>query len=295
MSNENSRKRKFGDRRDGRRLRTLDSNIKLSPFIMKSKSETSNYFSDSIDITEAESFLRYKRTNGYPGIGLLHLFIAAYIRVASQYPGINRFVSGQRIFARNNIEFVMMIKTELKVDAAETTIKALFDPGDTIDDVYRKLGAEISKVRNAGEATDTDDAADMLTKLPRLLLKFAVWLIAVLDYFGILPESLLKASPFHGSVMITDLGSIGLPAIHHHLYNIGNLPLFIALGVKRKAFETGKDGSVTERRFADYSLTMDERICDGFYFSQVFRLFKSILRDPRVLENPPDTVYPDVG
>lgn len=290
----NERKRRFGDRSDGRRLRTLDPYNGLTPYIMKFKSEASNYFSDSIDITDVEKFLRDKRMHGYPGMGLLHLFIAAYIRSAAQYPGINRFISGQRVFARNNIEFVMTIKTEMKISSSETSVKAIFDPRDTINDVYNKLGAEIGKVREAGEATDTDDVAKALMKIPRVFLKFAVWLINFLDYFGKLPKALLKASPFHGSVIITDLGSIGLPAIYHHLYNIGNMPLFIAIGAKRKAFVTKKDGSAIERKYVDYMLTIDERICDGFYFSQVFRLFKGILRDPWVLNEPPESVTEDV-
>ena len=290
----NVRKKRFGDRSDGRRLRSLDAISGLSPFIMKKKSETSNYFSDSIDITEAERFLREKRKNGYPGMGLLHLFVASYIRVASQYPAINRFVSGQRLFARYNIEFLMMIKTELKSDATETSIKTVFGPTDTISVVYERIKAEIAKVREAGDATDADDAAKMLMKMPRLILKFAVRVIEILDYFGKLPKSLLKASPFHGSIVITDLGSIGLPAIHHHLYDIGNLPIFISIGAKRKTYVTAKDGTVSERKFVDYALTMDERICDGFYFSQVFRVFKSILLNPSMLDEPPETVVEDV-
>ena len=188
----------------------------------------------------------------------------------------------------------MMIKTEMKSDATETSIKVIFDPADTINDVYRKLRIEIDKVKEAGEATDTDDAARLLMKMPRFILKFAVRVILALDYFGKLPKSLMKASPFHGSMIITDLGSIGLPAIHHHLYNIGNMPIFIAIGAKRKAFVVKKDGSVVERKYVDYTLTMDERICDGFYFSQVFRLFKRILLDPQSLDAPPETIVEDV-
>lgn len=288
------RKRRFGDRSDGRRLRSLSPVYGLMPFIMKVKSDACNYFADSVEITEAEKYLRVKRLNGYPGIGILHVFIAAFIRVSSQYPGINRFISGQRVFARFNIEYVMTVKKELKASADETSIKALFDPRDTISDVYRKLGAEIDKVKVAGNATDTDDVAAALMRLPRLLLKFAIWLIIFLDYFGRLPKMLLKASPFHGSVIITDLGSIGLPAIYHHLYNLGNLPVFISIGAKRKSFVVKKDGSVVERKYVDYMLVLDERICDGFYFSQAFRLFKSLLRDPWALDLPPESVVEDI-
>ena len=291
---EKNRKRRFGDRKEGRRLRTIDPYNAFALFIMRSRSDASNYMSESIEISEAERFIREKRLNGYPGIGILHLIIAAYIRVVSRYPAINRFVSGQRIFSRNNIEFVMTIKKEMKTDAPETSIKVFFDPRDTITDVYSKLNAEIDKVRGAGENTDTDDVAKTLMKIPRLLLKFIVRFLENLDYFGLLPKSLLKASPFHGSVIITDLGSLGVSAIYHHLYNFGNLPVFIALGAKRKALELINDGSVAERKYLDYKIVADERICDGFYFSQALKLFKSLLRKPAVLDTPPETVVEDI-
>ncbi|MCL2409224.1 MAG: hypothetical protein FWC96_06375 [Oscillospiraceae bacterium] len=286
-------KKRLGDRKDGRRLRTLEPYNGLIPFIMKVKSDASNFFADSIEITEAEKFLRAKRIDGQPGLGLLHLFVATFVRTASQYPGINRFVSGQRVFAREYVEFVTTVKKEMRINAPETSIKIAFDPRDTIDDVYNKLNAEVAKVKDAA-MTDTDDVAKALMKIPRLLLKFVISLLTTLDYFGKLPKSLIKASPFHGSLTISDVGSIGIPVIYHHLYNFGNMPLFISFGAKRKVYETQPDGTVIQRKYIDFTLVMDERICDGFYFSQAFKLFRSILRNPQVLETPPETVIEDV-
>jgi len=116
-----TRKRRFGDRYEGRRIRTLPSYNGLVPFIMKKRNDANNCLSDTIEITEIERYLRQKRTNGYPGMGLLHVFIAAYIRVVAQYPAVNRFVSGQRIFARNNIVFVMVVKKGMNINAPETS------------------------------------------------------------------------------------------------------------------------------------------------------------------------------
>ena len=261
---------------------------------MKTKNDANNLMTESVEITEAERFLRSKRLDGYQGMGLLHLFIAAYIRVVSQYPAINRFVVGQRIYAANEIVYVMTIKKAMKTEADETTIKVVFDPRDTINDVYTKLKVEIDKVKAAGEDTGTDDLAGTLMKLPRLLLKFCVFFLGVMDYFGRIPKSLTDASPFHGSMIITDLGSIGLPTVYHHLYNFGTMPLFVAFGPKRKAIELKSDGSAAERKYLDYSVTLDERICDGFYFSQVFKLFKNIIQKPQILDEPPETVIEDI-
>ena len=131
-------------------------------------------------------------------------------------------------------------------------------------------------------------------KIPRLLLRFTVAFLEMLDYFGLLPKVLIDLSPFHGSVIITDLGSIGLPAIYHHLYNFGNLPVFIALGPKRRVYEHNADGKVVLRKYIDCKLVVDERICDGFYFSQAFKYFKSLLRNPEELDQPPGEVIEDI-
>jgi hypothetical protein len=288
------RKRRFGDRREGRRLRTLDPYNAMTAFIMKEKSDASNYFSDQLEITEVDRYLRKKRQEGYPGIGMLHLFVATYIRVAAQYPAINRFCSGQRIYARDNVEFVMTIKKQLRTDAGETSIKVGFDRAATINDVYKGINKEISKVKNDGAVTNTDDIAATLMKLPRLILRFVVAFLELLDYFGIMPQSIINASPFHGSVIITDLGSIGLPAIYHHLYNFGNLPIFIAIGAKKKVREPDESGKVVLRKYIDFKLVVDERICDGFYFSQAFKVFKGLLRNPEALDEPPAQVVEDI-
>ena len=288
------RKKRFGDRYEGRRIRTLPPYNALMPFIMKTRGGSSISYTDSIEISEAERFLREKRSGGYPGMGLLHLVIAAYTRVAAQYPAINRFISGQRAYARHNIELIMTVKKGMSVNATETSIRVIFDPRDTIGDVYDKMNTEIRKVKGDGDANDTDVTARVLMKVPRIFLKFVVSFLTTLDYFGKMPKSILKASPFHGSVVITDLGSIGLPPLYHHLYDFGNMPLFIALGAKRKVREITAEGKVVEKKYMDYKLVMDERICDGFYFSQVIKLFKSLVKKPRVLDTPPQSVVEDI-
>jgi hypothetical protein len=286
-------KKRRGDRHDGRRLRSLDAYHAMQSYIMVKRNDASNYFSDSIEVTEIDRYLRRKRADGMAGLGILHVIAAAYVRMAARYPGVNRFVSGQRVYARCGVELVMTIKSDLKMDAPETSVKVRLDVTDTIYDVFGKINAEIEKVKNRA-VTSTDDAASSLMKLPRLLLKFVMFTLNVLDYFGKMPKALLDASPFHGSVIITDLGSIGLPPIYHHLYNFGNLPLFIALGAKRRESETQKDGSVIERKYLDYTLVADERIADGFHFSQVYRYFKAILKTPETLDRPPEETARDI-
>lgn len=287
-------KKRVGDRKDGRKLRSLDPYNKFALYIMKTRNDANNLFTDSIEVTEIDRYLRKKRIEGFQGIGILHLFTAAYVRVISQWPGVNRFISGQKIYARNNIELVMTVKKSMSVESGETSVKVVLDPMDTTADVYNKINAEIKKVKDGASETNTDNVADTLMKIPGLVLKFVVFFLNIVDYFGLLPQSLIDASPFHGSLIITDLGSIGLPTLYHHLYNFGNIPMFISLGAKRKVNEIAADGTVVQKKYVDFSLTLDERICDGFYFSQAYKMMKSFMKNPELLDFPPETAEEDV-
>jgi len=104
----------------------------------------------------------------------------------------------------------------------------------------------------------------------------------------------LDISPMHGSLIVTDLGSIGIPPVAHHLYNFGNLPCFLAFGAKRHAVELDSSGNPAERKYVDYIITTDERICDGFYLAGSFKYLKYYLRNPRLLEAPPEKVLQDI-
>ena len=222
------------------------------------------------------------------------LFIAAYIRMVSLRPGINRFVAGRRIYARNNIEVVLTVRRSMSTTSNETTIKAVFAPTDTIFDVYRKMNEKIDEIKFGGEDNNTEQVAGALLKLPRFLLRFAVSCLRVMDYFGIIPQKLLDASPFHGSMIITDMGSLGIPPIYHHLYNFGNLPMFIAFGAKRKAVELDREGKPVERKYIDFMAVMDERVCDGYYYASSFKYMKMFMHNPALLEVPPEKVVEDL-
>ena len=287
------RKRRHGDRKDGRLIRTLAPFYTFIPFIMKDRNDASNFFSDSIDISAADAYLRKKREEGLKGVGILHLFIAAYVRTAAQYPGINRFVSGQRIYARNNIEIVMTVKRRLAINSDETTFKLVLEPTDGIDEIFRKMSAEINKIKASDNENGTDRFAAAFSKFPRFLFRAAIRLFKLLDYYGKLPQAAISVSPFHGSFFVTDLGSLGIPPIYHHLYNFGNVPIFLAFGAKHKQSYTKPDGTTEDRRYIDYKLVVDERICDGHYYATAFKHMKHYLRNPNLLDEPV-TVVSDI-
>lgn len=287
--------RRFGDRCDGRRLRSLSPIFAVSPYIMKTRNTSQNFLEDHIEITRVEQYIREKRQAGMEQFGLLHVILAAYVRTCARYPGVNRFISGQKIYARDEeIEVAMTIKKEMTTDAPDTVIKVCFTPHDTAAEVYARFNAKVREVKDAPDDTGFDALAGLFHLVPGLLLKFLVWLLGVLDYFGLLPRALMRLSPFHGSLYITSMASLGIPPIYHHLYDFGNVPVFCAFGKKRRVYETRRDGSTVLRKYVDCNFVTDERIVDGFYFASVLRCLHSLLHDPWQLDRPPEQVVRDV-
>ena len=290
----NSYKHRFGDRVDGRRIRSLNGFYNFIPFIMPQRNDALNYYEQAFEITEADRWFRRQRVSGYKGIGMLHLLIASYVRACAYLPGLNRFVVGRRIYAHNDIEIVMAVKRSLSIDATETTIKVVFEPTDTIFDVYRKMNEAIDEVKNSDEENGTEEFANKFAKLPRFLIRAAIGLIRVFDYFGLIPKSILDVSPFHGSMIITDLGSLGIGPIYHHIYNFGTLPVFVAFGAKRHVHELDRQGQVVDRKYVDAKFVLDERTVDGHYYATVFKLINRCIADPSILELPPQKVNEDI-
>ena len=285
----------WGDRLDGRRIRTQPPMAQVSPYIMVTRNTSTNYFSDSFDISAAERYVRQKRREGLSNFGLNHVLLACYTRSVAKYPGLNRFLAGQKVYTHgNDIQYCMTIKKEMSADSPDTVIKVHLTPYDTAEDVYNKFNSAVEKVKGTPLDSNFDATAQVLGMIPGVVLKFVVWVLKTMDYFGLLPKFLLEVSPFHGSVFFTSMGSLGIPPIYHHLYDFGNLPVFGSFGCKRRAYELDENGEMVQRKYIDFKFCMDERIVDGFYYAAFFKYYKRLFMHPEVLDNPPDIVNTDI-
>ncbi len=286
------RKKRFGYIKEGRRVRSLPAMSYVSHLIMKERNDAQNQFEDVVDITNIERYLDEKHKEGYTDLALLHVLLTAYARVVSDRPGINRFLAGQRIYARNNIECVMTIKKELSLESPDTCIKVELDPRDNVYNVYKKFQKTVKAAIE--EESDFDNVAKLLTKLPRPILRGIVSFLKWLDYHGWLPKALMKVSPFHGSMIVTSMGSLGIPAIYHHLYDFGTLPVFISYGNVFTADAIKRDGTRERHHFITIKVVTDERICDGYYYASAFKRLKRYLLHPETLDKTLESVTEDV-
>lgn len=290
----NNYNQRSGDRYDGRLIHTLPAYKKFLSFVKKSRSDAQSFYEQSFEVTNAEAWLEQQRGNGYSGMGMLHLFIAAYVRCVAALPALNRFVSGRRIYARDDIEVILPVSRGTSANSPETELKVEFEPTDTVFDVYNKLNRAYDKLNSSEDHTRVEELAEKIVKFPRFLVRFIVWLLNAADFFGLLPRKILDSSPFHGSVRINDLSSLGIGPIRRSISNFGNLPLSVSLGAKRKQFEPGDRGVAVERSFVDASFVFDARTADDRYYAKAFRYMNKLISDPEQLEITPEVVKEDI-
>lgn len=284
----------WGDRAEGRRIRSISPMAMVEPFLMPNRTGSSNLFSEAIEITAVENYVHRKRREGMAGLGITHVLIAAYVRMIARYPAINRFIAGQKLYSRGeDIALCMTVKKEMTLSAPDTVIKVHFSPQDTIEDVFRKFNDLVDQVKNSPLDSGMDSVAAALAYIPGPLLKLAVWLLKLLDYFGLLPGFLLEVSPFHGTVFFTSMASLGIRPVFHHLYDFGTIPVFCAFGKKRRGEELVND-EIVKRKYMDVTFNLDDRTCDGFYYASALKYLMRILSHPELLDLPPEQVEQDI-
>ena len=291
----NSYKHRAGDRKDGRLLRSLTASDHFKPYLKRDRGASCIFYEEDLDVTEADNCLRQERTGGYQNIGFLHFFIAAYIRCVSMLPGINRFIVGRHIFARNEIEVVLSVKRSTAIEASDTLVKIRFEATDTIFDVYRKINERIDELKTDDGSDTMSDLLDTFSRAPRLLLRIGFLAMRMLDYLGLLPQNWIDRSNYHASLQIIDAGALNISPAYVQTGDFGTLPLTLSFGSKHHVYEMDKTGAVTDTQHIICKASVDGRLVDARYYAQFAGAMRYIFAHPEILEHAPNRLVEDVG
>jgi len=269
----------------GREEGTLVTDIgrvrRIMPFIMPGRNGAQVFFEQMVDARPAERFLESANPKRPPErpITVFHLVLRAIGLGLTTFPRLNRFVVGSRLYQRDGIWLAFSAKILLDRDAPVFTVKIPFDAAEPlegmVDRVYSALGAGRS-----GRQSATDRELRFFLALPTPLLRAGVRLLRWLDAYNLLPASFVRNDPLYASAFIANLGSVGLDAPFHHLYEYGTIPIFVAQGRRHRAPVVQDDGSVVAREVFVLRYTYDERIEDGFYAARALERVRSVLESP---------------
>lgn len=277
-------------RADGRKLKNVDAMYRVVPQIMTERHDAMNMITLDLPLEPMQKYIHKKAAEGVK-VSHMMLILAAYVRTVAEFPQLNRFIVNRKAYAHKDITVSMVVlKNNSRED--ETMSKIYFEPTDTIFDVKDKVEEYVTENRKYATENSTDKIIDKLVKIPGLL-RIAVGTLKFLDKHGWLPKSIIAASPFHASLLITNLASIRTNHIYHHVYDFGTTSISMAMGVNREVPRRTLDGEIVHERCIPVGMVMDERIASGSYFALAFRAFRRYLKNPELLEQPPKEVKTD--
>ena len=266
-------------RPDGKRVKGENAMYSLVPYFLTKRYDAMNMITLDIPLEPLHRYMNEKRKEGRP-VSHLALIISSFIRIAAEFPALNRFVVGKKVYQRNELAVSMVV---LRPGTDEDTMsKIYFEPTDNIFEINDKINTYISENRKDNNSNSLDRIMSILLKMPGLI-SVATGLIRFADRIGILPKSIINASPFHASLLISNRGSIRTNHIYHHLYQFGTTSLAITMGNAREAHKRVGD-NVTHIKCIPLGLVMDERICSGHYFAKAFSRMKEYLTNPTLME-----------
>ena len=284
----------FGHRPDGKRLKKQDPIIRITPYLMPMRCDAQVFLEHKVDYEKLSRYIVAKSREGQK-ITFMQILVAAYVRAISRNPEANRFIFNKQYYARNNCSVsYTVLKDPQNTDSNETTVRILFDLTDTLFDVRDRMNAAIAA--NRGEAASEGFVSKLLNFLFAVpgLATVVVALVRFLDRFGLAPSVLMEELPFYVGMYVTNMASIGLHEVNHHLYNWGNVSLFFGIGTPEK-LAVQENGETRMKRFLPIGITADERICSGAYYARFFNAIKRYLNHPELLEQPPESIHFDEG
>lgn len=284
----------FGHRPDGKRLKSLDPIIQITPYLMPMRCDAQVFLEHKADFEKMSRYIAQKSREGQK-VTFMQILAAAYVRAVSRNPEVNRFIFNKQFYSRNNCSIsYTVLKNPQETDSNEDTVRILFDLTDTLFDVRDRMNDAVEKSRAAETGGFAIKLARGVLAVPGLAT-LIVGLVRLLDRYGIAPAALIRELPLYSGLYITNNGSIGLHHPLHHIYNFGNVSLFFGMGSIQKEAVAEADGKARMRRVLPIGITADERVCSGAHYAAFFFDIIHYMDHPEELETPPESVRFDEG
>lgn len=250
---------------------------------MKGRNDSIAYYPINIDVENLLDYIE-KNKGTDKEMTVFQAVILALTKILRVRPTLNRYIIGRRLYQRHNVVFSFMARLKYQDDSQETNVVVTLKPEDDRATIISKLTGEIRTAKQ-GTQKDDDKLVGMFMRLPRSLLRIAIKLLEWYDFYFDTPGFLRGIDPLRCSVYVANLGSVGLGAPYHHLFEWGTCSLFVCIGKIKPTVVVGEDGQPTVRRTVDLRVSLDERIADGYYDARSLEMMEEYLRNPSLLED----------
>lgn len=272
-------------RPDGTLVEGISKYQELTFHIMPRRNDSFALFPMKIDVEHTLEYLDKINEGRSLKITMFDVILTALARTACIRYRANRFVSGRRLWQRNELKVSFVVKREKTDDGEEVNATLTFKPDDTIFTVIDRLENQIDSARHG----ENPNAKDVKTfgAMPRFLIRLIIKLVWKLDKMNFPIYSLTKDLPMYSTVYLAHLGSLNMHAIFHHLFEMGTTSIFLVVGkIHKDTVVDQETGEVKVHRIMHMNFNLDERIADGIYWGKTLDILQDFIEHPEQMETP---------
>lgn len=253
----------------------------IFPYLMKGRNESIAYYPVTIEV---EALLAHLETTKGTDeeMSFFEAVMISLVKILRARPTLNRYIIGRRLYQRRDVVLSFIARRRYTDDSTETNVLVTVKPDDDVPTILSKLRGEI-RTAKSGDTKDDDKLVELFMRLPRGMLRVAVKALETWDFYVDTPGFLRGIDPLRCSAYVANLGSVGMGAAYHHLFEWGTCSLFVTIGQIRPTVVVGDDGQPTVRKAVELRIGLDERIADGYYDARALELFDTYLNDPAAL------------
>ena len=264
------------------RKRDLSSFRRIAIGTWTTAYDPSVYGSMNLRVEKLLAYIEAFRAATGKHVTLTHLLAKIAAACVAQMPDANALLRFNQLYLRRRIGIFFQVAMQDpetgELDLSGTTV---FDADKkSLAEIVDEFAANVARVRALKDPTLEKTRSLFKGLIPSLLLNWTLKLVSFLCYTLNLNLSWagLPRDPF-GSVMVTNIGSLGLDQAFVPLVPYSRVPLLIAVGSVRDA-PVVEDGQVVVGKEMTLSATFDHRILDGTHAAVLARTVREWFDDP---------------
>ena len=243
--------------------------------------DPSVYGTMEVNMDEAMRYLADFRARTGRKLTVSHMMAKVAAMALKEVPDANAVLRWNRIYLRKRIGiFFQVVMTDEGAGKTDLSGATIYDvEKKSLVEIYDDFNAKVERVRKrqdpALESTRKTFLGVpyfVLNRLLKIISFFSFTLNLDLRWAGI------PSDPF-GSMMITNVGSLGLDVAYVPLVPYSHVPILLALGNVRDA-PVVRDGKLTVGKIMKVNATFDHRFIDGFHASVLSRVLRDWFEHP---------------
>ena len=248
----------------------------------RSAKDPSVYSSMNLPMDSVLKYIDSLKNKTDTKITITHFMGKAVSTILKNHPQINSILRFGKIYQRENIDVFFQVASDTEgKDLSGCVIRSL--ENKSIIDIAKEMKKHVEDIREKGDPALKKVKASF-GLMPGFLSGFILDFISFINYsLNIWIPAFGNPKDSFGSIMITNVGSLGIKNAFTPLIHYSRIPMLLSLGaIEDVPFV--KDGEVSIRKEMVLCVTFDHRIIDGVHAAKMAKTLTTIFENPRLIE-----------